>query len=191
MGFFFFLFRCLNPSDLLPLPVFYLKTHMSWKSSVMQTETPARHDKQFSSYALVCRCWRIWRIALKLTDVLKNNPWHTQIKIISRKGMCSQSHLFVSTHPSAPFLLWYTSQGPLSPLLGAGMNQLQMHGALPSPGHLCQEQWLHQTPTPVQGSGTVHSPWWRKHQAEPKSLNLSFARSAHPPWNPTGFVDPF
>lgn len=43
-------------------------------------------------------------------------------------------------------------------------------------------------PTPVQGSGSVHPSWWRKHQAEPKSWSLSFARSAHPRWNPTGFV---
>lgn len=43
-------------------------------------------------------------------------------------------------------------------------------------------------PTPVQGSGSVHPSWWRKHQAEPKSWSLSFARSAHPCWNPTGFV---
>lgn len=65
---------------------------------------------------------------------------------------------------------------------------LQMHQALHSPGQLCQEQWLHQTPIPVQGSSSVHSSRWRKHQAETKSFSPSSAGSAHAHWDPTGFI---
>lgn len=40
----------------------------------------------------------------------------------------------------------------------------------------------------MQGSSSLHSSWWRKHQAETSSLDLPFARSVHPYWNPIGFI---
>ena len=57
-----------------------------------------------------------------------------------------------------------------------------------SPDNPCQDQWLHQSPTSMQGSSSLHSSWWRKHQAETNLLGLSFARSIHPHWNPIGFI---
>lgn len=109
------------------------------------------------------------------------------MKISSREEACSKSHLFVSAHPRAgPPALVHQPGATVSCPWCCNQWWLQMHRVLRSPGNLCQG--AAPNPTSVQGSSSVHSPWWRKDQAEPKPLSLSFAGSAHPHWNPTGFI---
>lgn len=155
------------------------------KSSIMQTETPAWHDKEFSSYALACRCWRKWKIALKLTDTSKNSPWHTQMKISSvelKPPVCQDTSPCTSSCFGAP------ARGRVTSPWCWHERWLQMHWELPSPGHLCQERWWHQTLTPAQGSSRVHSSWWRSTRQNTDGWVSLLPGLLHPHWNPTGFI---